>query len=251
MDDVAYRVKVLARKLNLHNISQPGYKLDEAEDMSQLEYLEYILTEEQRMRSAKKHEKLLRQGHIPELTYDRTVQGINKEQLNRLMTLGFTETFSNLVIVGQCRTGKTSLASFLAELVIGENETAYYIKLNDLLDVLANKNASPAAKRKYEYMMTSTMVIIDEFLYTSINNAEQVLLFRFISAINDGTSLVLITNRFFDEWLDAAEDEFLMQTMIERLLGDCEVFKTQPLKNEFFPIRRPQKKARKNSATKI
>lgn len=245
MDDLVYRVRILMRKLNLNNVCDPSFELKEDESMSQLEFLEHVLSEEQRLRAIKKFDRRLRQGNIPSMTYNQKISGINKEQLNRILTLGFTETNRNLVIIGQCRTGKTSLAALLSEMMISRNEVVYYIKIFDLLDILANRNASPAAKRKYDYMMSSKMVVIDEFLYTSISNAEQVLLFRFISAINDVTSLLIVTNRFFDEWLDAAEDEFLMQTMIERLLGDCEVFKTQVLQNDLLPTRSPKKKQTK------
>ena len=35
----------------------------------------------------------------------------------------------------------------------------------------------------------------------------------------------------------------LMQTLIERLLGDCEIFKTQTLQNDLLPTRTPRKKS--------
>ena len=104
MSDLIYSIRLLMRELNLNNIAANEFHLHENSEMSQLEFLEYILSEEQRMRKLKKHERRLRQGNIPQLEYDITVDGINKEQLNRILTLGFTETCGNLIIVGQCRT---------------------------------------------------------------------------------------------------------------------------------------------------
>lgn len=235
-------IKILMRQLNLNNVGAPDFILKEDESMSRLGYLEFILNEEQRMRTEKKYQRRLRQGNIPPLVYNSKVSGINVEQLNRILTLGFTESRGNLIIIGQCRTGKTALASTLAENFISHNQAVYYIKIYDLIEILADRSTSPAAERKYEYMLSSGMIIIDEFLYTGITDTDLALLFRFISMVNDLSSIVIITNRYFDEWLDATEDEFLMQTLIERLIGDCEVFRTQPLKNELLPTRTPKRK---------
>lgn len=174
--------------------------------------------------------------------YNKDIEGINKEQLRRILTLGFTESHGNIIIICQCRTGKTALAATLGENFVIRDKRVYYIKIYDLLDILFTRNESPAAKRKYEYIISGDMVIIDEFLYTRISMEELTVLFRFISLINDLVSIVIVTNRYFDEWLDASEDEFLMQTMIERLLGDCEIFKTQTLQSELLPSRTPKRK---------
>lgn len=250
MDNLAYDIRVLMRELNLNNVCAPSFELENNPNMSNLEYLEYVLSEEQRMRVQKKYERRMRQGNIPLGSYDKTVNGINKEQLNRILTLGFTHGNENLIIIGQCRTGKTALAATLAESLITQNEVVYYVKLYDLLEILANKSVSPAGKRKYDYMMTSKMVIVDEFLYTSISNSELVQLFRFLSALNECASIVIITNRYLDEWLDAAEDEFQMQTLMERLLGNCEVFRTQALKEDLLPERTPKRKPGRSKKTR-
>jgi len=250
MSDLIYSIRLLMRELNLNNIAANEFHLHENSEMSQLEFLEYILSEEQRMRKLKKHERRLRQGNIPQLEYDITVDGINKEQLNRILTLGFTETYGNLIIVGQCRTGKTSLASSLGQRMILREKIVYYVKYYDLMDILYTRATSPAAKRKYDYIMTSDMIIIDEVLYTGITGEDLTALFRFVSSVNDIASIVIITNRYFDEWLDASEDEFLMQTLIERLLGDCEIFKTQTLQSDLLPTRTPRKKSVKKSSKK-
>ena len=139
MSDLIYSLRLLMRELNLNNIAANEFHLHENSEMNQLEFLEYILSEEQRMRKLKKHERRLRQGNIPQLEYDITVDGINKEQLNRILTLGFTETYGNLIIVGQCRTGKTSLASSLGQRMILREKIVYYVKYYDLMDILYTK----------------------------------------------------------------------------------------------------------------
>ena len=159
MSDLIYSLRMLMKELNLNNIAANEFHLHENEEMSQLEFLEYILSEEQRMRKLKKHERRLRQGNIPMLEYDVTADGINRDQLNNILTLGFTETNGNLIVVGQCRTGKTSLAASLGQRMILREKIVYYVKYYDLMDILFTKATSPAAKRKYDYIMTSDSLL--------------------------------------------------------------------------------------------
>lgn len=245
MSDLIYSLRALMRELNLNNIAANEFKLCENTDMSQLEFLEYILSEEQRIRLIKKNARRLRQGNVPQLQYNINVDGVNKEQLDRIMNLKFAETYGNLIIIGQCRTGKTSLAASLGTRMILRGKIVYYIKYYDLMEILFSKDTNPTSKRKYDYIMTSDMIIIDELLYTGISSDELTTLFRFISTINGVASIVVVTNRYFDEWLDASDDEFLMQTLIERLIGDCEIFKTQIVQNDLLPTRGPKKKLKK------
>ena len=140
---------------------------------------------------------------------------------------------------------KNIACSFVGARMILRGKIVYYIKYYDLMEILFSKDTNPTSKRKYDYIMTSDMIIIDELLCTGISSDEFTTLFRFISTINGVASIVAVTNRYFDEWLDASGDEFLMQTLIERLLGDCEIFKTQVVQNDLLTTRCPKKKLKK------
>ena len=131
--------------------------------------------------------------------YRDNVDGVNKEQLDRIMDLKFTETYGNLIIIGQCRTGKTSLAASLGTRMILRGKIVYYIKYCDLMEILFSKDTNPTSKRKYDHIMRSDMIIIDELLYTGISSDELTTLFRFIFTINGVASIVVVTNRYFDE----------------------------------------------------
>ena len=231
------QVKLLMKELNLNNISEYGFDLSEKEGMSYLDYIEYILSEEKRLRIIKRNERRLRTGNVPIKEYDPYVEGINRIALDRILTLEFVGRRSNIIIYGQCQTGKTSLASELARKVINQNANVYYINVCDLIRMLQNRDLT-ANKRKLDYMATSEMLIIDEFLYTALERDELTAIFRFLSTINEFVSIVLITNRYFDEWIDLSDDELLMQSLIERITSDCEVFKTQQLENVFIPPRK-------------
>ena len=83
--------------------------------------------------------------------------------------------------------------------MILRGKIVYYIKYCDLMEILFSKDTNPTSKRKYDHIMTSDMIIIDELLYTGISSDELTTLFRFIFTINGVASIVVVTNRYFDE----------------------------------------------------
>ena len=91
------------KKLNLNNIADPGFEITGHDEMSNLDFLEYVLREEQRLRLIKRNERRLKQGNVPIKAFNTESYNSNYPGFQSIMSLEFMNTFGNLVIFGQCR----------------------------------------------------------------------------------------------------------------------------------------------------
>ena len=80
-------------------------------------------------------------------------------QLQRIEQIDFRNIMENFVIVGDCATGKTSLASEIGRYALLKMAKVQYISQEDLL--LAIRNQSPRWKK----ILKSEMLIIDDVFY--------------------------------------------------------------------------------------
>lgn len=104
-------IQDLARTLNLQNIASGVIDLND-ETISNKEYLYKVLLEEVNIRKKNKLKDLKHMSRLKPLVFDelRISDGL-KWQLSRIKEMDFNETRENIIIVGDCSTGKTSLAT--------------------------------------------------------------------------------------------------------------------------------------------
>ena len=93
------------------------------------------------------------------------------------------------MIVGDCATGKTSLASEIGGYALTKLAKVQYITQEDLL--LAIRNQSPRWKK----ILKSEMLIIDDVLYIAPTDAELTTFYKAITFLSETHSLVIVTNR--------------------------------------------------------
>ncbi len=109
MADIA-EIQELARTLCLMNIANGVIDLNN-ETVSNLDYLHQILKQEVELRVRKKTNDLFRESCLPKKLFDETriTSGL-RWQLEELRKIDFENGIPNIVIVGECGTGKTLLA---------------------------------------------------------------------------------------------------------------------------------------------
>ena len=55
------------------------------------------------------------------------------------------------------------------------------------------------------------------FLYLKLTNEDMVILYKTLLSINECHSIIVISNRKIQNFVDAVEDKFLMNTLVDRL----------------------------------
>ena len=84
-------------------------------------------------------------------------------------------------------------------------------------------------------ILKADLMIIDEIGYTPIERKEANLFFNLISELYEKASVIITSNKRFDEWAEMMGDEVMTVAMIDRLLHHSKVFN---LSGESFRIQK-------------
>lgn len=131
--DNSCRAIIETRILNLQNIANGKIDLND-EKLSNKDYIYNIFLQEVNIRNANKTKDIRKQARLPEKIFDKTriTEGL-KWQLDKLSLFDFASARQNIFIVGDCSTGKTSLAVAIGNEAIEKGARVIYIKFDDLL----------------------------------------------------------------------------------------------------------------------
>ena len=210
-------LREMARTLGLWNTAMG--RIDITDEMvSNMEYLYNIFHAEIEMRKAKKKDTLLHESHLPNKSFDNSkiTKGL-QWQLQQIEQINFRNSTENFMIVGDCATGKTSLASEIGGYALTKLAKVQYITQEDLL--LAIRNQSPRWKK----ILKSEMLIIDDVFYIAPTDAELTTFYKAITFLSETHSLVIVTNRKLSEWKDMGADRHLAETLRKRLMANAQL----------------------------
>ena len=88
---------------------------------------------------------------------------------------------------------------------------------------LKTEGISAASKRRMKYLRKATLVVVDEVGFMPLSPGEANLLFGFVSAMSEKTSLIITSNKGFDEWADFLGDATITTAILDRLIHHCEI----------------------------
>jgi DNA replication protein DnaC len=134
------KIRELDRKLNLMNVANGVIDINN-EVVSNKEYLLKILEEELDIRYQNKIKELKSDSHLPNKEFDHSkiTKGL-EWQLDRIKQIDFKNNNQNIIIVGECSSGKTALAAEIGNAMILKEAKVKYVTIDNLLFI---KKAKP------------------------------------------------------------------------------------------------------------
>lgn len=134
-----------------------------------------------------------------------------------MSTFDFSKERQNIFIVGDCSTGKTSLASLIGNEAVEKGARVIYIKFDDLLIEQKLK------KKAWNHVLNADLIIVDDMFYMTPTQEELEQAYRIMMFLQETRSLVLITNRALSSWKEMKVDSHLVETLQKRLMQGAQL----------------------------
>jgi len=158
-------------------------------------------------------------------TYDFSLQeGVTAKQMHSLCDFVWLEQAFNVVFLGAPGVGKTHLATALGVAAAQAGYRVSFVTLETLIRLLKTADISSASKNRLTTLHRSQMVILDEVGFMPISKTEAHLLFSFVSSCYEQKSLVVTSNKGFDDWADFLGDPVIATAILDRLIFKCQIF---------------------------
>ncbi len=151
--------------------------------------------------------------------------GISKMELKQLRELVWLEQNYNIVFMGPSGTGKTFMASGLVFDAVKQGYKAYFLTMEELLQTIRLKEVTSTALGKYNRLLKSHLIAIDDIMMFPMKKHEAVALFNLIDQLYEKSSVIITTNKSPKQWSEVLEDEILSAALLDRILYRCEVIK--------------------------
>ena len=218
-------IKELARQLGLYNIAK-GYVDLADEKLSNLDYIATVLQGEVNIREQTALVKREKTSRLPHKVFIKEKVGSGTAwQIEQLESLDWIDKEQNLVIIGKCGSGKTSLAAHLGKLALESGEKVAYATVSDFIYTVLHKDETNKQRDRFKYFQSCSLIILDEVMYTRLTPEDLTVFYQYIMLLSETRSIVCITNRELSAWADGAFDRHLMQTLVDRITNGAQVIR--------------------------
>lgn len=199
----------------------------ETGESSHVTFLQDVFSSEIRYRQDKAKEKRIKEAGFPYPKYLKDFdlsfcQSITRRQMNQLSELTWIDGLYNLILSGSPGVGKTHMAIALAYHACEEGYKASYTTMQSLMQCLRTCEIDRRSKAKMNRIHKSNLLVIDEVGYLPITSVEGNLFFQLISELQEQTSIIITTNKGFEEWAEFLDDAALATAILDRLSYRCD-----------------------------
>ncbi|PHJ39782.1 IstB ATP binding domain-containing protein [Desulforamulus profundi] len=199
------------------------------EDTSCLEFLHQVLEKEVAARNTNSRAKRLKQAAFP---YIKTIDefdfgfqtSVTRRQIQQLMDMHWVEKAFNLFFLGPPGIGKTFLSISLGVQAVELGYHVSFISMDELIKTLKTEAMSTRSKRRLKHIIDADLVIVDEVGFLPITRQEANLFFQLVSNLYMNTSVIVTSNKGFDEWPEFFGDPVITAAILDRLVHNSELF---------------------------
>jgi len=218
--------------------------------------LEEIARAEASDRSRRNLQRMLSQARIgrfrPMADFDwNWPSRIDRELIERALSLEFIGEGRNLILLGANGLGKTMIAKNIAYAAATAGQSVLFRTAAELLADLSC-DSPQLRRRKFSFYARPRLLCIDEVGYLSYDSSSADLLYEVINRRYERNSVLITTNRAFKDWNEVFPNAACIATMLDRLTHHADITR---IEGRSFRLRESELEAaargkKSNSGTK-
>ena len=221
---------------------------DEAikENLSYVEFFELLLNDESSNRIANAKSKRLHSARFPNHKtieeYNFNYQpNLNRKEIYNLATCEFIRNKENIAFIGPSGTGKTHISIAIGINAISQGYSVLFTTVNQMLDELYMARADNSVNKKLKKYISPDLLILDELGLKKLsqNNIDD--FYEIISKRYETGSIIVTSNKKFDEWAKIFYDPVLATAILDRFIHHC---KFGGIDGESYRMKQRQEKLR-------
>ncbi len=198
-----------------------------------LQYLEALLAAEIHEREGGAIARRLREARLPrvktlaefDFTYAPT---ISPTEVMSLAIGGYLEQCEPIILLGDCGTGKTHIATSLCVAACRQRKRVRFTTAAGLVNELLEAQHANQLGRALTRWSRYDLVCIDELGYVPLAELGAELLFQVISERAEKASVMITTNLPFSEWTKVFTNARLCKAILDRLTDRAHIIDTGP-----------------------
>jgi len=148
---------------------------------------------------------------------------IERDVVERALTLDFLEDGRNFVLLGANGLGKTMIAKNLAYQAAVAGYSVLFVTAAELLDDLRTEVAQSTFRRKLTKYASPQLLVIDEVGYLSYDHHAADLLYKVVDRRYERKPTVLTTNLAFRDWNTVFPNATSIATLLDKLTHHADV----------------------------
>src|SRR5579872_293308 len=220
-------VKVPVVGANFVQLAEQAVK----ENRSHIGYLEALLAmeSEERDRHAIAHRlheaKLPRMKTLEEFEFARAPQ-IPAAKVRELAERGYITRAEPVVLIGECGTGKTHLATGLCVAAFRQKKRVRFTTAANLVNELVEAKQHNGVKRVLTRWLRYDVIALDEVGYVPLAEIGAEFLFQVIAERAERAAVIVTTNLPFSEWTQVFPNPRLCKALLDRITDRAHIIET-------------------------
>ncbi len=198
---------------------------------SHMEYLEALLAAELEDRERRTVERRLREAHLPKL---KTLEEfefskaptISAAQIRELAEGGYIDRTEPVVLMGDCGTGKTHLATALCVAACRQRRRVRFTTATALINEFVEARQDNRVGRLLARWFRYDLLAMDEVGYVPLADVGAEFLYQVVSERAERASLIITTNLGFSEWTQVFANARLCKAMVDRVTDRAHIIDT-------------------------
>jgi DNA replication protein DnaC len=218
------------------------------ENQSHIRYLEALLAMESEERDRHAIANRMREAQLPrtktleEFDFGQA-PNIPAARIRELAEGGYIERSEPVVLIGECGTGKSHLATGLCVAACRQKRRVRFTTAAALVNELVEAKQNNQVRRLMSRWQRYELIALDEVGYVPLADVGAEFLFQVISERAERAAIIVTTNLPFSEWTTVFPNPRLCKALLDRITDRAHIIETG---TESFRFRRTAERRKKN-----